>query len=191
MSSITRMRIINAVVWVLLMLAGSLSASHIITTADKLGVHGWQRYCAPALIDVVAIVGKLSQHVDFMEPFRRSGLRLLMAGGIVSLFCNVYAGQNIGEKAFGVLVVGAFMMLESHAAKGGQRAVVVKTRRKLAPEIAAARAAKARATREANKQAATLAAEAEMLANMTPQQRGALTRQRKSAAPVSGIPMKR
>ena len=58
-------------------------------------------------------------HIDFMPAVSlRNGFRLLMVGGSISLACNVYAGSNIGERAFGVLVVGAFMMLEHHATKG-------------------------------------------------------------------------
>lgn len=174
MSNTKRMQLISAVVWALLMLAAGVSATHIVETAHKLGLHDWQAFTAPALIDLVAIVGKLSMHDHFSAAFRKSGFRLLMAGGALSLTCNVYAGGNFGERAFGVLVVGAFMLLEHHATKGGQHAVVDKTRRKLDPQVAASRAVKARATREANR-----------LAKMTPAQRAADTRQRRSTAPTS------
>ena len=174
MSNIKRMQLISLVVWGLLLLAAGVSATHIVETAHKLGLHDWQAFTAPALIDLVAIVGKLSMHESFSDRFRKSGFRLLMAGGALSLACNVYAGGNLGERAFGVLVVGAFMMLEHHATKGGRAAVTDKPARKLDPQVAASRAAKARATREANR-----------LANLTPAQRAAETRQRRSTAPVS------
>jgi hypothetical protein len=119
-----RMVLISVVVWLLLMLAAAVSATHIVETARKLGLHDWQAYTTPALIDLVAIVGKLSMSAAFAKAFRRSGFRLLMVGATLSLSCNVYAGSNIGERAFGVLVVGAFMLLEHHATKAGRASVV-------------------------------------------------------------------
>lgn len=119
-----RMVVISVVVWLLLLLAAAVSATHIVETARKLGLHDWQAYTTPALIDLVAIVGKLSMAPMFSQAFRRSGFRLLMVGATLSLACNVYAGENIGERAFGGLVVGAFMLLEHHATKAGRSAVV-------------------------------------------------------------------
>jgi len=119
-----RMYLISTVVWLLLLLAAAVSATHIVESARKLGLHDWQAYTAPALIDLVAIVGKLSMASGFAPGFQRSGFRLLMVGGTLSLACNVYAGSNLGERLFGVLVVGAFMLLEHHATKGGRSAVV-------------------------------------------------------------------
>ena len=119
-----RMLIISIVVWGLLLLAAGVSATHIVETAHKLGLHDWQKLCAPALVDVVAVVGKISMAPCFSDAFRRSGFRLLMAGGTVSLACNIYAGDNLGERAWGALVVGAFMLLEHHATKGGRQAVL-------------------------------------------------------------------
>ena len=127
MSNTKRMALISVVVWLLLLLAAAVSATHIVETARKLGLHDWQAYTTPALIDLVAIVGKLSMAQCFSSAFRRSGFRLLMVGATLSLACNIYAGENIGERAFGVLVVGAFMLLEHHATKGGRQAVVVTT----------------------------------------------------------------
>jgi hypothetical protein len=119
-----RLVVISVVVWMLLLLAAAVSATHIVETARKLGLHDWQAYTTPALIDLVAIVGKLSMAPMFSQAFRRSGFRLLMVGATLSLACNVYAGENIGERAFGVLVVGAFMLLEHHATKAGRSALV-------------------------------------------------------------------
>ncbi len=119
-----RMLLISTVVWMLLLLAAGVSATHIVETARKLGLHDWQAFTTPALIDLVAIVGKLSMAQCFSPAFRRSGFRLLMVGATLSLASNIYAGTNLGERAFGVLVVGAFMLLEHHATKGGRQAVV-------------------------------------------------------------------
>ncbi len=174
MNNLSRMRFITAGIWALLALAGFVSASHIVDTAGTLGLSGWYRYAAVALIDFVAIVGKLSMHESFAPAFRKSGFRLLMAGGLLSLAANVYAGDTLGEKGFGVLTVGVFMMLEHHATKAGKTAIVERTAQKLDPQVAAARAAKSRATREANR-----------LASLTPAQRAAETRMKRAAAPVS------
>lgn len=172
--SIRRMRFITAGIWALLVLAAFVSASHIVDTAGTLGLSGGYRYAAVALIDFVAIVGKLSMHESFTPAFRKSGFRLLMAGGVLSLGANVYAGDNLGEKGFGVLTVGVFMLLEHHATKAGKTAVVAPSSRKLDPQVAAERAEKARATREANR-----------LAKLTPAQKAADTRAKRALAPVS------
>jgi hypothetical protein len=165
------MRIISTVIFALLILAAFVSASHIVDTASTLGLSGWYRYAAVALIDFVAIVGKLSMHVDFLAEFRKSGFRLLMAGGTLSLFANVYAGDNPGEKAFGALTVGAFMLLEHHASKAGKAAIVVEE--EIIVEIVAPTPAeKAAATRKVN--AAARAA-------MTPGQKAAATRKANAA----------
>lgn len=187
MNSTKRMTLINVGVWALLVLAAAVSFTHIVEAAHKLGLHDWQAFTAPALIDFVAIVGKLSMHASFLPPFQRSGFRLLMAGGVVSLACNVYAGDNLGEMAFGVLVVVAFMLLEHHATKAGKTAIVPvqPASRKLDPEMAASRAKKAAATKAIRKAEREAAAEAERWASLTPGQRAAETRARRAAAPVS------
>lgn len=188
MKSTTRMRIIEVGIWALLVLAGFVSASHIVDTAGTLGLSGWYRFAAVALIDFVAIVGKLSMHADFTKSFRTSGFRLLMAGGVLSLAANVYAGDNLGEKGFGVLTVGVFMMLEHHATKAGKDGVAEKPTRKLDPQVAAERAEKAAATKAARKAEREAAAEAERWANMTRGQRAAETRARRATEPVSPAP---
>jgi hypothetical protein len=158
MNSTIRMRFITAGIWALLMLAAVVSATHIVETAGKLGVDGWQRYAAVALIDFVAIVGKLSMHPSFTPAFRTSGFRLLMAGGVLSLAANIYAGHNLGQKAFGALTVGVFMLLEHHATKAGKTAVAPPAEPTVDLELKARRseaARKAAATRAANKAAAS------------------------------------
>lgn len=157
MTSTKRMTLISAVVWLLLILAAGVSATHIVETAHKLGLHDWQAYTTPALIDIVAIVGKLSMAAGFAPTFRSSGFRLLMLGGTLSLACNVYAGSNLGERFFGVLVVGAFLALEHHATKAG-KAAVVQTTSEVDETLKAKRSAAARkaaATRKANAAKAT------------------------------------
>lgn len=150
MTSTKRMALISVVVWLLLLLAASVSATHIVETARKLGLHDWQAYTTPALIDLVAIVGKLSMAQCFSPVFRRSGFRLLMVGASLSLACNIYAGDNLGEQAFGVLVVASFMLLEHHATKGGRQAVV-ETPLEVDDALKAKRSASARKAAETRK----------------------------------------
>jgi hypothetical protein len=171
MSSTKRMRVIGFVVWGLLLLAAVVSATHIVETAHKLGLHDWQAFTAPALIDIVAVVGKLSMATCFTPTFRRSGFRLLMAGGVLSLACNVYAGDNLGERAFGVLVVGAFMLLEHHATKAGRESIVPPAISEVSDELRAKRSAAGRKAAETKRRNARIAA--------------ATARKAKATAPVS------
>ena len=167
--------VITIVVWCFMIGAAALSAQHIVETGLRLGLD-WEAYTLPGFVDGIAIVGKVSMLPRFSRAFRRSGFRLLMLGGTLSLACNVYAGHNLGQRLFGVLVVAGFMALESHATKADRTAIAepVRESRKLEPQVAAARARKARATREANR-----------LAKMTPAQRAAETRARRATAPTS------
>ena len=107
---------INAVVWLFLLTAVVFSTSHIIETSHRLGLT-YEAFAVPVFVDGIALVGKLSMLPRFSAKLRRSGLRLLMFGGTLSLAANVYAGHNLGQKAFGVLVVAGFMLLEGHAVK--------------------------------------------------------------------------
>ena len=105
------------IVWALMLGALGISASHIIESAQKLGLAGWESYTTPALVDAIAIVGKLGRLDRFTEETRRSSLKLLVFGGCLSLAANIYAGENIGERAYGALLVVAFLLLENHATK--------------------------------------------------------------------------
>lgn len=164
---------IRIVVWIFMIGAAAISFSHIVQVSTMLGL-GWEAWTVPFFVDGIAIVGKVSMLPRFAQGFRRSGFRLLMLGGTLSLAANVAAGSNWGERGFGVLVVAGFMLLESHATKADRTAIADPVTRKLAPEVAAERARKARATREANR-----------LASMTPAQKRAETRARKATNPVS------
>lgn len=170
----TALTVIRVVVWIFMIGAATISTRHIVNVSQMLGL-GWESYTVPAFVDGIAIVGKVSMLPRFSQIFRRSGFRLLMFGGVLSLAANVTAGHNWGERAFGVLVVAGFMLLESHATKADRTiAVAEQAPRKLDPQVAAERARKARATREANR-----------LAKLTPAQRAAVTRTKRATAPVS------
>jgi hypothetical protein len=143
---------IQIVIWAFLIGAAVISFSHIVEASHMLGL-GDESYLSPFFIDGIAIVGKISMMPKFTEPFRKSGFKLLMFGGVLSLACNVGAGANWGERAFGVLVVAGFMVLENHATKAGKQAV--------APQVDPAEAARQQVIVEAAaQQAAEEAAEA-------------------------------
>jgi hypothetical protein len=114
---------INVVIWMFLIAAALLSSTHIVQTGQRLGL-GWEAWTLPMFVDGIALVGKVSMLKRFSRAFRRSGFRLLMLGGTLSLACNVYAGENLGQRIFGVLVVAGFMLLESHATKAGHATAI-------------------------------------------------------------------
>lgn len=109
--------------WIVLIYAMSMSSSHIITAAFKIGLVGIAAYTAPLLVDAVAVVGKLGRLERFTEACRRSSLKLLLFGGLMSLVANVYAGENLGQQIHGVLVVVVALWIESHITKLKLKAV--------------------------------------------------------------------
>jgi hypothetical protein len=115
---------INVVVWLFMLTAIAFSTSHIIETSHRLGLT-FEAFAVPVFVDGIALVGKLSMLPRFSRRFRRSGLKLLMFGGILSLAANVYAGHTIGQKAFGVLVVAGFMILEGHVVKAADKVAAI------------------------------------------------------------------
>lgn len=116
------MTAIQIVIWTFLIGAAVISFSHIVHVGQMLGLTG-ESWLAPFFIDGIAIVGKISMLPRFRKAFRDSGFKLLMFGGVLSLAANVAAGNGWGQRAFGVLVVAGFMILENHATKAGAQAV--------------------------------------------------------------------
>lgn len=96
--------------------AGVISFSHIVEVGLRFGL-GWQAWVAPFLIDGFAILGTIGRSEAFAPATRRAGFKLMIAAGLVSLVCNVTAGANIGQQAFGVLVVAGFVTAEWYASK--------------------------------------------------------------------------
>ena len=110
-----------ALVWLIvhtfLVGAAAVSFTHIVDVSERLGVHDWQAYTVPFLIDGIAILGKIGRSRKFAEKTRRAGLVLMGLGGLVSLAANIEAGENIGQKAYGALLVGGFVLAEWYAGK--------------------------------------------------------------------------
>ena len=167
----TKTQLVKALV--LLQYAGSVAISfaHIVAVGHRYGLT-WEAWTAPFLIDGFMVLGAIGRSPQFAAATRKTGQRLMAGAGLVSLACNVLAGHNVGQRAFGVLVVAGAITSEWYAAK--LEAAPVEQPRKLDPQTAKERAAKAAATREANR-----------LAAMTPAQKAAETRRRNATAPVS------
>ena len=107
----------SLIAWGILLYAIVVSSSHIIESAFDVGLTGWTAWTAPVLVDAVAIVGKLGRLQRFTEETRRSSLKLFAFGGAMSLACNVYAGDNLGQQIHGAIVVVVMVWLESHVTK--------------------------------------------------------------------------
>lgn len=142
--------------------AAAISFSHIITTANMLGLHGWQAWTTPFAIDGFAALGMLGRSRRFAEQTRRVGLRFAIAAGLISLAANIYAGHTVGERIYGVIVVLAFVSAEQYADRMAPAPAAPVVVEPSAEELATAKrseaAKKAAATRAANKATKTTAA---------------------------------
>lgn len=87
-------------------------------------------------VDFVAIYGKLLTSKRLAAKTRRIGYKFMMAGGGVSLLCNIGAGiitRNIGESVYGAFIVGIVGALEYAIANTKAKAVRLETDREAAP----------------------------------------------------------
>lgn len=109
-------KIVKAIVRFFMVGAAAISFTHIVSFSQDLGL-GWEAWTVPFFVDGLAILGKIGMGKRFAEKTRAAGFKLLLGAGIISLFCNVMAGENTGQKAFGVLVVAGFMTAEWYAEK--------------------------------------------------------------------------
>lgn len=140
--------------------AAAVSFSHIIATSHSLGL-GWEAWTVPFLIDGLAVLGMIGRSIKFANATQRAGLRLMIGAGLLSLACNVYAGHNLGQRLYGVLIVAGFVVSEWYAAK-------------LRPATTTTPAVDNKRSEAAKKAAATRKTNAEK--KLTPAQRGAATR---------------
>lgn len=141
-------------VYAFLLAAAAGSFLHIVETSHKLGLD-WEAWTVPFLIDGIALMGKLGRSNRFAAKTQRAGMRLMLFGGTLSLAANVYAGDNAGQRAYGVLLVVGFLVVEWYAGKLSPAPVAAPV--EVDEETRARRSAaaqKAAATRKANAQAA-------------------------------------
>lgn len=150
----------HAIVWVIvhgfLIGAAAVSFKHIVLEADRLGVHDWQRFTVPFLIDGIAILGKIGRSHRFDIVTQRAGLVLMVIGGALSLVANVAAGENLGYRMYGGLLVGGFVLAEWFSGRlhAAPAPVLVTVDDATAAKRRAA-ALKGAATRKANRAKAT------------------------------------
>ncbi len=156
------------IVWLFVLSAAALSAHDIVSLFERWGAPAPLSFLAPVFIDGITWLGKMMRARNLKRGSRRTGLLYLVGGASASLIANMIAGETFGMKALGVLAVVGFILGEIALDKIEQApAEVEKPVRKLDPQVAAQRAAKARATRQANR-----------LAKMSPAERAAETRKR-------------
>lgn len=160
----------KAIGWMFLIGALAASYTHIVHLFEMLGLHGWQAFTAPAFVDGFAMLGRLARSRQFDGKTRIMGLRVQVTATAVSFIANVIAGDSIGARIFGALVVIGYVVAElltermSPAATQAEqtkatrsaaatKAAATRAANKARTEAAAASKAKAAAARRATKQA--------------------------------------
>lgn len=111
---------VTIVVSLIMVYALFVSRDHITHVAHLIGLSGYQAETLFILVDIPAIVGKVLQTKYFAASTRRTGKRLMIASGIVSLGCNVASGWfsgGYGPAAYGVFVVAMFLIMENVVTK--------------------------------------------------------------------------
>ena len=131
------------------------SFSHVLESAHKLGLAGWEAWSLPFMIDGLAILGLVIRGEAFSKATRKIGLRVQCVAGAFTLAGNVYAASNAGEVIFGIGIVTLFLTTEwlSHRLESAE---ADRAREAQAKRSAAAR--KAAATRKRNARKAKAAA---------------------------------
>lgn len=89
-----------------------VSATHIIGASHKLDLFGWQALTSPFAVDGIAVIGLMMRGEKWSTDTRRLGLRVQMTAGLISLAANVFAGNTIGERIYGVIIVVLFIFSE-------------------------------------------------------------------------------
>jgi hypothetical protein len=108
-----------------------VSADHIGHVAHLIGLVGYQASTLFVLIDIPALVGKTLRLRYFATSTRRTGLRLMIASGTLSLICNVasgWFGGGVGPAGYGAFVVVMFLVLENVVTKIKPAAAVTKAK---------------------------------------------------------------
>jgi hypothetical protein len=104
--------IVKAIVKLYFIGALAVSFNHIVTAAHKLQLLGWQAWTTPFAIDGIAVIGMVMRSEKWSTETNRIGFRVQMGAGALSLACNVFAGNTLGERIYGVLVVALFIFSE-------------------------------------------------------------------------------
>lgn len=149
---------VTVVATLIMVYALFVSADHIGHVATLIGLDGYQASTLFVLIDIPALVGKALRLRYFAASTRRTGLRLMIASGVLSLTCNVasgWFGGGVGPAGYGVFIVVMFLVMENVVTKIKPAAAVTKAKNaanETAPttrQIAARKAAATRARKAA------------------------------------------
>ena len=132
-----------------------ISFTHIIEASHKLGLLGWQSWTTPFAIDGIAVIGLIMRGEAFSTATRKLGYQDQIGAGALSHAANIYAGDTLGERLYGLLIVILFVLSEWLSDRIESREAE-QAREQAAEQVAKrqAAAAKAAATRKANRAAA-------------------------------------
>lgn len=99
---------------VLAFAAGALyfSFSHITDLALRFGATQTEAAAAPFYVDGFMLLGRMAMSRRFTARTNAIGKRFLVGGALVSLAANIAAGQTLGSRVFGALVVAGFVLCE-------------------------------------------------------------------------------
>jgi len=108
-----------------------VSRDHITHVAHLIGLHGYQAATLFVLIDLPALVGKAMRIKYFAASTRRTGFKLMLFSGSLSLVCNVasgWFGGGVGPAGYGAFVVTMFVIMENVVTKIKPAAAVTRAR---------------------------------------------------------------
>jgi hypothetical protein len=91
-------------------LAGSFT--HIITAAERLGLHGWEATIVPFLIDGMFLIAIVLRSEVYSTRTRRIALRVQVAMGVLSLTANITAATTSGGIILAVLLISGMIFSE-------------------------------------------------------------------------------
>lgn len=109
---INKVKVVKAIVRLYFFGAIAASFAHIMTSAGKLGLDGWEQLATPFMIDGIAILGLIMRGDEWSKRTRKIGFRTQIAMGSVSLAANVHAAHSVGGVIFGIGIVALFVFAE-------------------------------------------------------------------------------
>lgn len=138
---------VRSIIWFLMLTAIGASYTHIVHLFNGWGLYGWQAWVAPVFIDGFALLGMIGRSKSFAPETQSMGLRIQISATAISVIANVWAGETIGQRVFGFMVVVGYVLAEIYGATMKPAA----TRAEIQAATRSQAAVKAAATRAANK----------------------------------------
>lgn len=134
--------LVTAIASAILLYALFVSATHIAHVGHFVGLRNFEANTLFILVDVPIVVGKLMVLRYFAPTTRRSGRRLMVAGLVVSLACNVCSGLiggGYGAAGYGAFVVMMAFAMENAIGKIKPAGAVTRAKAPADPETPAPR----------------------------------------------------